>query len=102
MNINAHCLALAKKIIARSDIVVENFAGGVMKRMGLGYEELKKVKPDIIMLSACMQGQTGPHANHPGLGHHLAALVGFCMQVLTRPGAIRPPITLHRLYRSPL
>ncbi len=48
-----------------------------MKRMGLGYEELKKIKPDIIMLSACMQGQTGPHANHPGLGNHLSALAGF-------------------------
>ncbi|MFC1977206.1 CoA transferase, partial [Chloroflexota bacterium] len=68
---------LAKRFVARADIVVENFAGGVMKRMGLGYEELKKVKPDIIMLSACMQGQTGPHANHPGLGGQLSALSGF-------------------------
>jgi len=48
-----------------------------MKRMGLGYEELRKVKPDIIMLSSCMQGQTGPHANHPGFGYHLSALSGF-------------------------
>ncbi|MFC1978353.1 CaiB/BaiF CoA transferase family protein, partial [Chloroflexota bacterium] len=40
-------------------------------------EELKKVKPDIIMLSACMQGQTGPKANHPGLGSHLTPLSGF-------------------------
>ncbi|MBI3931524.1 MAG: CoA transferase [Chloroflexi bacterium] len=69
---------LAKRFVARADIVVENMAGGVMKRMGLGYEELKKVKPDIIMLSACMQGQTGPHFNLPGLGSHLAALAGFC------------------------
>ena len=68
---------LAKKIVARSDVVVENFSGGAMKRMGLGYEELKKLKPDIIMLSACMQGQSGPHANHPGFGHHLTALSGF-------------------------
>ena len=68
---------LAKKIVARSDLVVENFSGGAMKRMGLGYEELKKVKPDIIMLSACMQGQNGPHAGHPGFGHHLTALAGF-------------------------
>jgi len=68
---------IAKRFIARADIVVENFAGGVMKRMGLGYEELKKVKPDIIMLSSCMQGQTGPFATHPGFGFHLAALSGF-------------------------
>ncbi|MBA7623749.1 Formyl-CoA:oxalate CoA-transferase [subsurface metagenome] len=68
---------VAKRLIGRADIVVENFAGGVMKRMGLGYAELKKVKPDIIMLSSCMQGQTGPHANHPGFGFHLTALSGF-------------------------
>lgn len=68
---------VAKQIVAWSDIVIENFAGGVMERMGLGYGELKKVKPDIIMLSTCMQGQTGPHANHAGFGYHLAALSGF-------------------------
>jgi len=48
-----------------------------MKRMGLGYEELKKVKPDIIMLSSCMQGQTGPYANLSGTGHLLTPLSGF-------------------------
>jgi crotonobetainyl-CoA:carnitine CoA-transferase CaiB-like acyl-CoA transferase len=70
-------VAVAKRFIARADIVVETFAGGVMGRMGWGYEELKKIKPDIIMLSSCMQGQTGPHANHPGFGYHLSALSGF-------------------------
>jgi benzylsuccinate CoA-transferase BbsF subunit len=68
---------IVKKLIARSDIVVENFAGGAMERMGLGYKELQKVKPDIIMMSTCMQGQTGPHAQHPGYGHQLSALSGF-------------------------
>ena len=69
---------LAKKIVAWSDIVVESFAGGSMRRMGLGYDELRKVKPDIIMLSSCMQGQTGPFASHPGWGFQLSALSGFC------------------------
>ena len=50
---------VAKRFVAWADIVVENFAGGAMKRMGLGYEELKKVKPDIIMLSSCMHGANG-------------------------------------------
>ena len=70
-------LELAKRLIARADVVVDNFAGGAMERMGLGYAELKKIKPDIIMLSSCMQGQTGPHAKHPGSGHKLTALAGF-------------------------
>jgi len=68
---------IAKRIVAWADIVVENYAGGVMQRLGLGYEELKKVKPDIIMLSSCMQGQTGPYAQHPGMGFQLSALSGF-------------------------
>jgi len=68
---------LAKKIIAWADVVTDNFAGGAMQRMGLGYEELKKVNPAIIMLSTSVQGQTGPHARLPGFGPHLAALSGF-------------------------
>lgn len=70
-------IEIVKKLVKWSDIVIENFAGGVMERLGLDYEELKKVKPDIIMLSACMQGQTGPHALHPGYGHQLTALAGY-------------------------
>jgi benzylsuccinate CoA-transferase BbsF subunit len=68
---------LAKQLVAHADIVTENFAGGVINRMGLGYEVLKKVKPDIIMLSSCMQGQTGPHAIHPGFGTQLINLAGL-------------------------
>jgi len=68
---------IAKRLVARADIVMENFAGGVIERIGLGYEELKKVKPDIIMLSSCMQGHTGSYATHPGYGYLLVALSGF-------------------------
>ncbi len=70
-------LELAKRLVGHSDIVIENFAGGAIKRMGLGYEVLKEIKPDIIMLSTSMQGQTGPHFDHPGSGHKLTALTGF-------------------------
>ena len=70
-------LELIKRLIARADIVVENFAGGAIERMGLSYEVIKEIKPDIIMLSSCMQGQTGPYAKHPGSGHKLTALAGF-------------------------
>jgi crotonobetainyl-CoA:carnitine CoA-transferase CaiB-like acyl-CoA transferase len=48
-----------------------------MKRQGLGYEELKKIKPDLIMLGTCNLGQTGPYAMHPGMGSHLTHLSGF-------------------------
>ena len=68
---------IAKRFVTRADIVIETFAGGVLARLGLGYEELRKVKPDIIMLSSCMMGQTGPHATHPGYGWNLGALSGY-------------------------
>ena len=70
-------LELAYKLVAKSDVVVENHAAGTLTRRGLGYEDLKKVKPDIIMLSTCMQGQTGPYASHAAFGHMLTALSGF-------------------------
>lgn len=70
-------LALVKKLVAWADVVVENFAGGAMQRMGLGYDVLRQLNPDIIMVSSCMQGQTGPYASHPGFGLQLSALSGF-------------------------
>ena len=68
---------LAKKIVAWSDVVIENFSPGTIKRLGLDYETLKKVKPDLIMLSSSNLGQTGPHAQHPGFGSQLSSLAGF-------------------------
>jgi benzylsuccinate CoA-transferase BbsF subunit len=68
---------IAKRFVAWADIVVETFAGGAMKRMGLGYEELKKIKPDIIMLSSCTMGQEGPYSTLPSLGPHLVAMSGL-------------------------
>ena len=69
---------VAKRIVKNwANVVTENFTPGVMKRLGLDYEELRKIKPDIIMLSTCNLGQTGPHATHPGMGSHLTHLSGF-------------------------
>jgi len=68
---------LAKRLVAWADVVSENFAPGVMKRWGLGYDDLKKVKPDIILLSCSNQGQTGPQAKRRGFGILLASQAGF-------------------------
>src|SRR5712691_9271544 len=43
-------VALARQLVAKSDIVIENFAAGIMDKMGLGYEALRALKPDIIMI----------------------------------------------------
>jgi crotonobetainyl-CoA:carnitine CoA-transferase CaiB-like acyl-CoA transferase len=70
-------IELAKKLIAWADLIVENFTPGTLKKLGLGYEEMIEVNPDIILLSTCNQGQSGPHALHPGFGSHLSSLCGF-------------------------
>jgi crotonobetainyl-CoA:carnitine CoA-transferase CaiB-like acyl-CoA transferase len=59
---------IAKQLVAKSDIVVENFAGGVMDRMGLGYEVLKQIRPDIVMISLSGYGSTGPEKEHISYG----------------------------------
>ena len=51
---------LAKRLAARCDVVIENFSPGVMERLGLGYETLRSLKPDIIMASISSTGQDGP------------------------------------------
>jgi benzylsuccinate CoA-transferase BbsF subunit len=69
-------LALAKRLVAWSDIVFENFSFGYMERIGLGYEDLKAIKPDIIMVSVSATGRTGPLAQFRGYGNAAGALSG--------------------------
>jgi benzylsuccinate CoA-transferase BbsF subunit len=57
---------LAKRVISISDVVVDNYAAGVMDRLGLGYSVLREIKPDIIMVSANAVGNEGPLSGIPG------------------------------------
>ncbi|MFC1924962.1 CaiB/BaiF CoA transferase family protein [Chloroflexota bacterium] len=74
---NPRGVDVAKRLIAWADIVIENYTPGTLKKLGLDYENLKKVNPRIIMLSSSNQGQTGPYATQIGLGYHLSSFVGF-------------------------
>lgn len=67
----------ARKLVAKADVVIENFTPGTMKRLGLGYEQLSSLNPGLVMLSTCNLGQTGPRAQHPGFGSQLTSLSGF-------------------------
>lgn len=69
---------LARALIAKSDVVIESFPAGTLARRGLDYTLLSQDDPRLVMLSSCNQGQTGPHARHPGYGSQLTALAGFC------------------------
>ena len=55
------------KLVQWADVVMENFSPGTMARLGMDYESLKKIKPDIIMASGSVYGQTGPMANNWGV-----------------------------------
>jgi len=70
-------LEIAKKLVQWADVVVETFRPGVMRGWGLHYEELLKIKPDVIMISSSMSGQSGPYRDYRGFGQHGAALAGW-------------------------
>ncbi len=68
---------LAIELVGHSDAVAENFAPRAMRGLGLAYDDLVAHKPDLVMLSACLNGQTGPHRDYPGFGGQGSALAGF-------------------------
>lgn len=70
-------LAVAKKLIAKSDVITENFRPGVLDKLGLGYEAAKKIKPDIIYAAASGYGPDGPYVNRPGQDLLVQALSGL-------------------------
>ncbi len=70
-------LELAKRLVAKSDIVMENFSSRVMQNWGLGYEELQRVRQDIIYVSMAGFGHTGPHHSYTTMGPSAQALSGL-------------------------
>ncbi len=70
-------LRIAKSVVKISDMVVENFSPGTMERLGLNYAELRKVKPDIIMISGSGFGQTGPESGYRSWAPMFAAMGGL-------------------------
>lgn len=88
-------IELALRLVETADVVIESFPAGTLARRGLGIEALRARRPDLIVLSSCNQGQTGPHAQHPGYGSQLTALAGFT-QLLGDPD--RTPVILYGPY----
>ena len=62
-----------KRLVEISDVVTENFAPGTMAKWNLSYEDLKKVKPDIIMMSISSYGETGPYSKRGGVDYIIQA-----------------------------
>ena len=66
-----------KRLVAQSDAVVENSTPGVMDKLGVGYEALRRVRPDLVMVSSSGMGAAGPYAGHRGFGSQMEDLSGF-------------------------
>lgn len=65
------------QLVKDADVVLENFKTGTLDRMGLGYEDLKKVNPSIILCSVTGYGQTGPFSEEPGFDPVIQAIGGL-------------------------
>ena len=72
---------LIRAMVPKVDVVVENFAPGVMARAGLGYEDLRALHPALIMCSISLAGQTGPLSQKPGFDYMAAAYAGITASI---------------------
>jgi len=90
---------LFRKLVAWADVVGESFPTGVMERLGFGYEDLRKIKPDIIMVRSCGYGHTGPMAQQAGFGMILSAV---CMMYSLAGWPDRRPVPLSSFYSDQL
>ena len=68
---------LALELVSVSELALENFRPGVLQRLGLGYEAMREVRPDIILVSLSSNGQTGPESNYAGYAPMFSALGGL-------------------------
>ena len=68
---------LFKELVSVSDVVAQNFPPRVMRNFGLDYPELRKIKPDIIVLDSTAYGSSGPWENYIGYGSSLQAVTGL-------------------------
>jgi benzylsuccinate CoA-transferase BbsF subunit len=70
-------LDIAWRLIKWADVLAESFTPGTMAKWGLDYKNVSKVKPDIVYVSTCQMGQTGPLAKFGGYGFHASAMAGI-------------------------
>lgn len=88
-------------LVRWADVLTESFSPRAMTNWGLGYEDLRKVNPRLVMFSSCLMGQTGPMRHYAGFGTMAAAIAGF-YPVTGWPDRIPAgPFTAYTDYVSP-
>lgn len=73
---SANGVEIAKKIVSKSDVVIENFRPGVMDRLGLGFDDLFKINSEIIYCASSGYGTSGPYMDYPGQDLLIQAITG--------------------------
>jgi crotonobetainyl-CoA:carnitine CoA-transferase CaiB-like acyl-CoA transferase len=68
---------LARKLVAKSDVVIENYSTGVLEKFGLGYEDLSRVKASLVMFGTTGYGNEGPNRQYISWGPNIEALAGM-------------------------
>ena len=91
---------ILKSLVAVSDVVIENFSVGVTQRLGVDYEQLRSVKPDLVMISMPAFGTFGPDSGYVAFGPQqeclvgLAAITGYDLDIPTSTGVFYPDPTV--------
>lgn len=68
---------ILRELVKKSDMIIENFRTGTLEKWGVGYEVLKEINPDLVMIRVTGYGQTGPYAHKAGFGTPATAFSGF-------------------------
>jgi CoA:oxalate CoA-transferase len=90
---SAHAIKLVHRLVAETDILVENFRPGVMDRLGLGYDALRAINPRLIYCSISGYGQTGPDAERAAYAMIVHAESGFDRSLMRYAGDRDRPAT---------
>ncbi|WP_457591196.1 CaiB/BaiF CoA transferase family protein [Geoglobus sp.] len=83
------------RLVERADVIIENFVPGVVKKLGVDYESVRKVKPDIIYCHISGFGQTGPYRDRPAFDQVMQGETGIISYTGTKehPSKVNVPIT---------
>ncbi|MES1163499.1 MAG: CoA transferase, partial [Rhizobacter sp.] len=78
---------LARRLIAEADVLIENFRPGTLEGWGLGWDELRRINPGLVMLRISGYGQTGPYRDLPGFGA-IGEAMGGLRHLTGEPGRV--------------
>jgi len=78
---------ILRSLVKEADVLIENFRPGKMEEWGLGYEELKKINPRLVMVRISGYGQSGPYRDRPGFGV-IAESMGGLRYLTAEPGRV--------------